>query len=224
MKKILSVVLCIVLFLSSLGMSTYASTGDRSSRVVSSDGRIVVFTIKNTVKNNISSADLKDIADSNPGATEFTIYGKEYARSTAQVNAKEQTTLVPAGQTIIGPVVKGYTETNVLESDRFMASCARGEIKTITEEISTRLSPSYTGTAIGGVSLNATISYTISVGTTLKGPDEGSSYNCREFRCKFYENRGNWVQFNTIEGIPITLSGTFKEPAYYLSYSVDRNI
>ncbi len=225
MKKVLIVILCVVFLLSSLSISAFAATtSDRSMKVTSSDGRIVNFTVKSTVKSVISSADLMEIANSNPGSTEFTIYGKVYAGSTTQVGSAKQSSVALAGLTYIGPVIKGYTETNAFESDRFMASCARGETKTVSSTITASLSPSYTGTALGGVGLNATISYSITSGSTLNGPPEGSSYNCREFRCKFYENRGNWAQCNMINGIPLNLSGTFKEPAYYLSYSVDRNV
>ena len=234
-KKFLSLFVCLVLLLTVMSTAVFAES-DQKAKVKSSDGREVTFTIKAGLKAQITEEMLKDLANENPDTTDITILDIGYA---APVTIESKSSTTESGSidakttgdtvalslvTIIGPVVKGYTATNVLESDRFMASCARGETKTVTTTITVSLSPSYTGAPLGGLTLNGSISYSITQGSQLVGPPEGSTYNTREFRCKFYENRGNWSQFNIILGFPVPLSGTFKEPNHYVSYSIDRTV
>ncbi len=237
MKKIITFLLCVSLLVSSMGVFALAkdahSSIEQIKTIQASDGRVVQFTIKNAVKGEVSKDDLRDIADSNPDSTDFIIYEKSYAKEAPDSDIKEKEVKKPANQvnaliptpiTLIGPVIKNYSVYDVLQSDRFMASCAKGETKTVTSTISASLEPSYSGTALGGVSLKSTITYSISTGTQLVGPPESSTNNCREYRCKFYENRGTWAQSGFILGIPFAYSGSFNEPSYYYSYSRDLKI
>lgn len=206
MKKVLCFALCISFLFSCLSFSSFASpVSDRSMQVLASDGRTAHFTIKSTVKDTVKREDLKRIADNNPDSNSFIIYDKVYANKSDDFSLRSWS-----------PVFKTYLNENYLQSDRFMASCAKGETKTITHSFESSLSPGYTGNPVG-ISLKATITYTITVGTVLVGPPEGSYYNCREFRCEFYESGGTWEQWY---GVTKTM-GTFTEPTYYHSYSKD---
>jgi len=231
MKKFISLFLSLTFILSVMVIPAYAES-DKVMKVKSSEGREVNFIIKADIKNQIKNEMLKELADENPDTSNITIFAFGSAEtpaidprnSTAKSDSIKEVSPSLIGETWWTPAIKTYTAYSVLESDRFMASCARGETKTVTSTLTAGLSPGYSGTALGGVSLNGSISYSITVGTTLTGPPEGSSYNSREYRCKFYENRGTWAQVYCILGFITNPSGTFQEPSYYLSYSVDRTV
>lgn len=129
------------------------------------------------------------------------------------------------------------TTKNILHYDRFAKdefkfSVARGEEVTLSTTYTGSLKGSYSGDVLDSSKLGVdiTLTGTYQKGTKYTGPSEDSSYNCREYRMKFYENTGTYVQTGVIEnhyyGTVISRentskTGTFSTPTKYLSYSVD---
>ena len=71
---------------------------------------------------------------------------------------------------------------------------ARGQTQTLSSSWSSTLSCEISGdisSASLGITKSITKSYSKS--DTFSGPPENSYYNCREFRVKFYENRGTYT-------------------------------
>lgn len=126
-------------------------------------------------------------------------------------------------------------EKDHLAKDEFKFSVARGEKVTLEQTYTSSLKGSASGDFLdeAKIGVDITITCKYSKGTTYTGPSESSKYNCREFRMKFYEDKGNWTQTADavtyyftfpIETKKITRTGTYKKPTKYLSYSIDKNI
>ncbi len=230
MKKLISSFLLITILLTSFLTTAYAES-NKSVEIKATDGRIVNFTIKAGLKPDL--AILENIANNNPDTTAFTILDiglAELTSANSQINKNDNLAATDGKMGIAAiPVpipftlTKNQTQSNVFESDRWMESCAKGQTKYVTTAIEAQLSPTYTGLVVG-LSLNGSIKYTITSGTTLTGPPEGAYANCREYRCQFYQNTGWWSQQWLINGIVQTLYGSYAEPAYYYSYSRDLRI
>ncbi|MDR2021924.1 MAG: hypothetical protein LBQ71_01430 [Hungatella sp.] len=121
---------------------------------------------------------------------------------------------------------KKTTQSDVEAKDSFVISVARGGTKTLSKTWTGSLSPtcSYKN-AQNSLSLNATITRTYSKTEKFEGPSNSSSYNSREFRVKFYEDRGTFKgQYVSDAGDSQQKSGTWKSPTKFLEYSVDRNV
>lgn len=236
MKKILSLVIILTIITSSF--STVFAKQTATKTYTNSDGDIINVTVDKKLP-VIPEDVIQEIIDSNPELNNINITGVGFAETTVDIgqsnpntaslssDSKEDESLnmVTASSVVIGPIIKTYTSTKKLVKDSFMASCARGETKTVSSTITSSLDLKTSGDVPwGSLELNGKISYSITKGTTLVGPPESSSYNCREFRCKFYENRGYWDQIVIINNVPLHLSGTFNEPNSYYSYSRDLNI
>lgn len=222
-KKVkgLIVVLTLLIICTSTG---FANNDKEILQVVSSNGRTVNFTIEPNIQENVSTEELISIADSNVNSDNITIIDVGYALPEISKNISQKSVQANVPIIVASPPVKNYTSYNNFQSDRFMASCARGETKTITQKIDASLSSNISGdTPVGSLGITSSITYTITVGTVLTGPSESSSYNTREYRCKFYQNKGNWGQVVNIDGWDFSRSGTFTEPSKYISYSIDTN-
>lgn len=121
---------------------------------------------------------------------------------------------------------KKTTQYDALAKDSFVISVARGATKTLSKTWTGSLSPSCSyKNAEASLSLNATITRTYSKSETFNGPSEDSSYNSREFRVKFYEDRGTFKgEYVSDVGDSQPKSGTWKSPTKFLEYSVDLNV
>ncbi len=121
---------------------------------------------------------------------------------------------------------KNTTQQDVMAKDSFVISVARGATKTLSKTWTGSLSPSCSyKNAQSSLSLNGTITRTYSKSETFDGPSEGSSYNTREFRVKFYEDRGTFKgQYVSDAGDSQKKSGTWKSPTRFLEYSVDHRV
>lgn len=225
MKKVISSFLVLAFLLSTFLTTSYAKSTD-TLKIKSNDGRLVNFTIKEGLKPDIKV--LQDIANDNPDTTNIEILDIGIAETAFLSELNDRSTTIDG---VVGinsvpyPVpftlTKNQIKSDVLESDRWMESCAKGQTKYISSSIEASLSPSYTGIAVG-LTLNGTIKYTITTVTTLVGPPEDSPNNCREYRCKFYQNTGWWSQiWMWTDGLPHTFTGNYAEPSYYYSYSKD---
>ncbi len=119
---------------------------------------------------------------------------------------------------------KKTTQTDVLAKNKFVISVARGATKTLSKTWSGSISPSCSfKAAFSTLELGATITRSYSKSETFSGPPEGSPYNTREYRVKFYEDRGTFKGYYVSDaGNQQKKSGTWKSPSYYFEYSVDR--
>lgn len=172
------------------------------------------FTIEAGLKDKVSTEELTSIANSNTDTENITILDVGYTEPSKMESL--------TGITFITPPIKSYTAHNVFESDRFMDSCAKGETKTLQYTITEKLTAKVTGDIkIGSLDIVNEISYSLTKGQILVGPPENKRENSREYRCKFYQNEGTWVQIGQVNGTPFNLNGKFKEPSKYISYSKD---
>lgn len=174
---------------------------------------------------------IEDICRSHPDAKEIHITGWH--------NALQPSNMVqPAayGWSYSNVVVTKTTSDAVL-GDYFIISVARGAEKTLsstwTRTISSSLQVATSSTDdfpvpstnTLGISASITSSYT----TTLlfHGPEESSPYNSRQYRVKFYGDKGTWSataiwDFNIMRRSQLT--GTWIKPTYYAEYSIDQLI
>lgn len=215
MKRFILGTLCLMMVV--LSISFVSAKSDKHVTIKGVDGRKVKITIEaDEMPNNEM---LQDIVDENLDSDTFIIY------EVGHIETKDwlpNEIFVTQGITSFMPLVTSYTSKNVFESDRFIESCAKGETITISRTITEKLSLDFSGDMhIGTGGLKNEISYSLTKGKTLVGPPESSRYNSRQFRCKFYQNKGNWSQIVFLNGIKYTFKGNFKEPAYYVSYSKD---
>ncbi|MMZ64278.1 hypothetical protein D1872_265910 [compost metagenome] len=174
--------------------------------------------------------------ESNPDAGLITIY--EYSEvqnvedRTRQIN-NSPSALLPITYVYKYTNSKSVTEADALSKDEFKFSVARGEEVTLSQTYTGSLKGSISGSPFdkGAIGAEVTITAQYTKGTKYSGPSESSSYNTREFRMKFYEERGTWKQIkeaiSTINQEVIateTKTGTYKKPTRYLSYSVDKKV
>lgn len=208
--------------------TTFAQSNDRV--ITSKTGTTVTFTVAPNVNEKLAVKEMQALADANPNAGHITIQEIGFVDSEQQPLSLSQKsiTISPMGHWLIDYVedpVISYTSKNVFESDRFVDSCAKGETKTVKYELTESLKLDYSGDLYGSLGLKGSITYVIEKGKELVGPPEGSLYNTREFRVKFYENKGTWSQKTHLhDGRVFTETGTFTEPNRYVSYSIDRVI
>ena len=104
---------------------------------------------------------------------------------------------------------------------------------TLTQTYSASLSGSYSGTALNpsnlGVNMTITGSYVKS--DKYYGPPESSPNNCRLFKTKFYQERGNYHETyeNNLYSFGVKVDniytasnyGSYACPTYCYNYSVD---
>ena len=178
MKKLLVSCLCLAFILSSLSFSAFAQS-DHKVKVKTSDGREVNITIKPGLESKVSQDMLTDLANENPNTDNITILDVGIASEPVSEFSGSQkpphnellnnSLMVTVPYPIPFTLTKTQTAADVFESDRFMDSCAKGETKTVSSTITASLSPQYTGIVVG-LTLNGTISYSITKGSTLVGP------------------------------------------------------
>lgn len=194
---------------------------DNSTVLTSESGTSVNVTFEGDTANQITSEELQSIVNENSDAENITIYEVGVAE-VPPVDEYGISTYHWLIDKVYSPV-KTYTSKNVFSRDDFMDSCAKGETKTITRTISATLEAEYSGELAGGdLGLKGSLTYSLERGKTLVGPPEDSRYNTREFRVKFYVNKGTWTQNVLLnDGRTVTRSGSFIEPNRYVSYSKD---
>ncbi|WP_010248651.1 hypothetical protein [Acetivibrio cellulolyticus] len=222
-RKVLSAITATAIAVS-LVSTCFASTttmGETTKKITAKDGRVVTVTYLNGTVEKVPDSHIQDILKNNPDGENIRILEVGYAKPNA-------ITITPnvGLPTWTSPVIKTVFTEDELESDRFMDSCAKGEEKTESRDITAKLCPASDGNALAkiGLKLNGEISYSIKKGTKLVGPPESSTRNSREYRCKFYRNTGIWERFGIISGIPYYFWGNFSEPTYFESYSIDKLI
>lgn len=126
-------------------------------------------------------------------------------------------------------VKKTWSEYGVEVEDVFVTSVAKGQTKTLGTTWSHTLNCDITG-GIDQVSLGikASITKSYSVTDQFQGPPETGTNNSREYRVKFYENRGSYTALahDDFPGfiIKVPISGEFTEPEKFLAYSIDLTV
>lgn len=127
-----------------------------------------------------------------------------------------------------GRITKTTTEIKVQKYDYFVISVAKGSTKKLTTTWKKSLSPSCSISALkSSLSLAGTIERTYTKEVTFAGPPEGSKYNSREYRVKFYENRGTFIETQRMDDIGHKLpdrSGTWTSPHSYAEFSIDKKV
>lgn len=127
-----------------------------------------------------------------------------------------------------GKITKTTSARNAVASDKFVISVAKGSTKKLTSIWKGSLSATCSITEVKrSLELGLTIEKTYSKETTFNGPPESSSYNSREYRVKFYEDRGTFKETLRITDMGQKLpdrSGTWTSPVSYAEYSVDKKI
>ncbi|RCX17936.1 hypothetical protein DFR58_106104 [Anaerobacterium chartisolvens] len=217
LKKCAAVFMISVLLSMGAG-GAFADNSGGTAQAVSIGGRTFNVTVPTEFKDDISMEELFSIAGSDPDAGDIGIIKVGYAVRGLD-NLSKTDTDAP-GICVMGSVIKAYTIYNEFQSDRFIASYAKGETVKTQSVISSTLRSTISGGIPVGLA-GVTLTCDITKGTELTGPDESSEYNSREYRCKFYQSSGKWIQVIAINGIAISQSGRFREPSKYILYSRD---
>lgn len=121
---------------------------------------------------------------------------------------------------------KTVTESKALEGDYFIISVAKGSKKTLSKKFSKTLSASCSeSVAKASLSLGSSITAEYSTTYEFSGPPENSTSNSREFRVKFYEDRGTFTGILDFELMHSErVSGTWTSPHSYTEYSIDKKV
>lgn len=179
---------------------------------------------------------IQDLIESNPDAGLITIYDYSEVPSVQDrtiQSYESPSALLPPTYVYRYTTSKSVTQPDALVKDEFKFSVARGEKVTLSQTYTGSLKGSISGSPWdkGAIGAEITITAQYYKGTIYSGPPESSSYNTREFRMKFYEERGTWKQIreaiSTINQEVIateTKTGSYNKPTRYLSYSIDKTI
>ena len=211
-SKLLLCLLCIIMFLPMVAMSTLAV--DIPLREISYSDINTKVIIENQAV-GITPQLVDEIAHEHPNTTiTFTNY----------VEAKPE--IVPHIVFGITITSKTTTSANYIDKDVFVISVAKGSQKSLTETWKQSLAAEVTHSDANlGLGLNSTITKEYSKTEVFSGPPENSVYNSREFRIRFYADKGTYTgYYETDMGRGTNVSGTFKNPLRYAEYIIDRNI
>lgn len=121
---------------------------------------------------------------------------------------------------------KNTTQSNYVDKDSFVISVAKGSKVTLSETWTQSLAASVTHKeAKNALKLNGTITKTYTKTKSFSGPPENSAYNSREYRVKFYADKGTYKGYYITDmGRGPSISGSFKNPLRYAEYSIDKKI
>lgn len=179
---------------------------------------------------NIPDSVLADLRNSYPDAE--VIHVIAWHDSTGENNTPP---IVPYGWNYVDKKVT-TTNTDVKLSDYFVISVAKGSQLTLSTEFNKTVSSSISVTVSApGVStpsatalgVSNSVTAKISVSKVFNGPPETSSANSREYRVRFYGDKGTWSCTAVWTVNPAnrpTLSGTWQKPTRWAEYSVDKYI
>ena len=215
-KKSMSILLSALLLIS---CNLVVLAAEKQESTINDKSPAVV--IEDTAK-EIPFEIIQKIIRENPDAGQITIidYGE------AQ---KESRDIQPRLVRGYSEVKKTYRVFNSTIDDLFVTSVAKCKTKKLGVAWSHTVSCSITG-GIDEVSLGITgnVTKTYSEEDVFQGPPENSNYNSREFRVKFYVNKGTYTALahDDLPGFvaKIPISGDFIEPAKYVAYSIDKTV
>ncbi|WP_027400212.1 hypothetical protein [Anaerovorax odorimutans] len=258
-KKIFSVILMLCMFVTSSSIVFAIGEGDiegnfHIDKNLSKTG--VTITVSDDIDEKIPEFMIDDIIKEHPDAGEITFYEyKDYEdvdegnyKNTSplsqQFDLAEENFINPEniqinskGYFTTGPVktTKKVTIKNQIAKEEFKFSVAKGETVTLSQSYKGSLKGSYTGRPLnlGDLGVTTTVTGEFKKGTKYNGPSESSSYNCREFYMRFYQNVGTYKQTqNTYYNYAghktlydtKTKTGTYKQAIKFSSFSVDKKI
>lgn len=121
---------------------------------------------------------------------------------------------------------RNTTQSNYVDKDSFVISVAKGSNVSLSQTWSQSLTASATHSdAISALKLNGSVTKTYTKTQSFSGPPETSAYNSREYRVRFYADRGTYEGYYITDmGKGPSISGSFKNPLYYAEYSIDHKI
>lgn len=174
----------------------------------------------------LEMVELSDASVSQETEEDVRVYTSTWTEDNAQPMARAWYNITHDVTTFLFP--RGEVEY----ADRFIESAAKGEKVCLKETYSYTLSAGISASAsipdAGEITgnLNGSINHVIEKGTEFSGPSEDSQYNSREYRCKYYINKGlyqsHWV--NRFTGKEDVFCGEYYEPSRYARYSIDSYI
>ena len=125
-------------------------------------------------------------------------------------------------------VVITTDQTNIASKDDFIFSAAKGETALLADAIKMNFTASVAGHASAGVlGLTESLQVTFPEGTIFVGPPEESSLNSREYRVKFYLDKGSYKVKRENVYLPSLqeyIAGSWTAPAFCITYCIDRYI
>lgn len=123
---------------------------------------------------------------------------------------------------------KTVEQTLIETRDDFLFSFAKGESELLTEDYVSSISCKASGdTPVKLLGLNETFHAAIKAGTKISGPPEESGENSREFRIKYYCDKGSYKAGRVNVYLPSIreyTAGSWESPACGVLYCIDRYI
>lgn len=138
-------------------------------------------------------------------------------------NVPQQTIQPRLDWTITYPTTLTLLSSNVVMKDDFIISVAKGETSQLSVEYNVTVDQKISGSYYTlSAELKSSVTAKFLISKIWTGPSEGSGYNSREFRVKYYGNKYNYVQQRLLDGyVSGTKEGKVTKPTKYLSYSID---
>lgn len=171
---------------------------------------------------------LNDILMEVPEDSKVIIYGWHEG-----VEGEESKEIEPRAGWVFSDLKTTTTQTDVALNNYFVISVAKGATTTLSAEWkkTVKSSVSINSNAQGipaplagklEVSAEVTARYTVT--RKFQGPPEESPYNSRQYRVRFYGDKGTWTGIAESQVNPANrpkVSGTWTKPTRYAEYSID---
>lgn len=208
-RKILACCLCVVMLVSLITIPASATSTTYSYPDIHTN--VVVENRAIGIPKNV----IDEIARENPNTT---VTFSNYVEATPTITPR-----IVFGITITS---KTTTASNYIDKDVFVISVAQGSTVSLTEKWSSSLAAEATHSdAKVGLKLNGTITKEYSKSQTFSGPPEDSKFNSREYRVRFFADKGTYEgYYETDMGRGPSVSGSFKNPLSYAEYKLDHLI
>lgn len=176
--------------------------------------------------NNIPQSVIDDLVSSYPNADNITIYDFGYIEEDFGLHI---TPFQP--YPVVYETMLTVLRSNQVGDDKFVFSVAKGQETTITETYTVSYKGSITGEWFDKVKIGAekTITGSYQKNTKYNGPPESSIFNSRQFRIRFFQDEGTFVQkagwYNLSDWLyDETRHGSYEMPTSFAAYSVDVSI
>lgn len=232
MKKKIIFLLCLLLVLcTSINTFVSAQVSNHTSLEYQNDKGEDVSVIIEDQSIKVTKQEIDEILCDYPYAECITIYEVGYITETVTPEARVWDP--PLLNSDKYETEKTITVPERVIDDKFVISVARGENISLSSSWSSTLTSSISGSYFDKANLNieASITASYSESYSFSGPPEESRSNSREYRVKFYQKDGTYIQRHYVYYWPSgdlygiqSKSGTYTLPTKYLKYSIDRKI
>jgi type II secretory pathway pseudopilin PulG len=208
-----------------------------------SKGKDMKFKIHKNAQNKVSNKILKDLAEDYPDAASIDIIEVNDPGFPNEEGTTEYSTSMELEEVdsftpqfywydifpiplVVTSTTLTRTQTDAIAADYFITSAAQGHTAHVSTTWTRTLSSSVSGSYYLSIGVSGSVTKTYSTSHDFDGPPEGSSYNSREFRERFYEHRGNYTQaaLGLISGHVSNFSGTYEQASKSLMYSINHYI